>query len=151
METVTVQRQFDAAESRIRAVLEDPPKFFAAAGFDVEREGNHLTLTKRVAVTQFELEVRVLDESAALAYEQVSGPFETMTTRYVVESESPGSRLRIETAFEAPAAGVGSFLNGAVIKHQRGAELDAVTSLLTDENGPGHRPDGTRPVESRGG
>lgn len=135
METISVDREYDAPEHRVRSVVEDVTEFFDAAGFDVAQTDDRIDLSKRVAVTQFELHVKLHEtESAALAYEQVSGPFEAMTTRYHVDSSSTGSCLTIETSFEPPATGFGSFLNGAVVKRQRRAELDAVASLM-DTNG----------------
>jgi hypothetical protein len=131
METVSVDREYDAPEHRVRSVLEDVTGFLDAAGFDVARTDDRLNLSKRVAVAQFELHVKLHEtESTALAYEQVSGPFEMMATRYHVDSSSTGSYLTIETSFKPPATGFGSFLNRAVVKRQRQAELDAVSSLL---------------------
>lgn len=149
METASVDREYAAPENRVRSVLGDVTDFFDAAGFDVERDGDRLELTKRVAVAQFELTVELRDEeSAVLAYEQVSGPFETMVTRYYVDATADGCRLTIETSFDPPASGFGSFLNGAAIKRQRQAELDAVTSLLESadeapESAEDHRAVGT--------
>lgn len=131
METVSVDREYDAPEHRVRSVLEDVTGFLNAAGFDVARTDDRLNLSKRVAVTQFELHVQLHEtESTALAYEQIAGPFEMMATRYHVDSSSTGSCLTIETSFKPPATGFGSFLNRAVVKRQRQAELDAVSSLL---------------------
>lgn len=149
METVSVDREYAAPEDRVRSVLGDVTDFFEAAGFDVERDGDRLELTKRVAVAEFELNVELRDEeSAELAYEQVSGPFEAMETRYYVDASAAGSRLTIETSFDPPTSGFGSFLNGAAIKRQRRAELDGVTSLLestdeTSEQVEDHRAVGT--------
>lgn len=131
METISVEREYDAPDHRVRSVLGDVTEFFEAAGFDVARTDDRLELSKRVAVAQFELHVKLHEtESTALAYEQVSGPFEMMAARYHVDSSSTGSRLTIETSFEPPATGFGSFINRAVVKRQRRAELDAVASLL---------------------
>lgn len=140
METVSVGREFDASENRVRSVLGDVTALFETAGFDVERDDDHLQLSKRVAVTQFELTVKLDEEEpAALAYDQVSGPFEEMATRYRVDSNATASHLAIETSFEPPAVGFGSFLNGAAVKRQRRAELDAVASLLESDDEPSER------------
>jgi hypothetical protein len=131
MDTASVDREYAAPESRVHSVLEDVTEFLEAAGFDVERDGDRLELMKRVAVATFELTVELREEeSAALAYEQVSGPFEAMVTRYYVDASPAGSRLTIETSFDPPSTGFGSFLNGAAIKRQRRTELGAVTVLL---------------------
>lgn len=131
METVTVDREYDADGDAVRAALADVTTFFEAAGFDARRDGTSLTLEKRVAITRLRLEARLLEgDAAALAYEQTDGPFEAMRTRYVVEDAGDGSRLTIETTFEAPTSGFGSFVNGAVVERQRRGELEAVDSLV---------------------
>lgn len=147
METISVDREYDAPEHRVRSLLGDVTEFFDAAGFDVARTDDRLKLSKRVAVTQFELHVKLHETgSAALAYEQVSGPFEAMVTRYHVDSSSTGSCLTIETSFEPPATGFGAFINGTVVKRQRRTELDAVASLLeTNGEASGQKTD-SRPV-----
>lgn len=151
METIAVDREYDAPEHSVRSVLGDVTEFFEAAGFGVARTDDRLKLSKRVAVTQFELHVRLQEaESTTLAYEQVSGPFEAMTTDYQVDASSNGSRLTIETSFEPPATGVGSFLNRAAVKRQRRAELDAVASLLeTNDGAPGQESD-SPPLKTKG-
>ncbi|QLD85683.1 hypothetical protein HWV23_08075 [Natronomonas halophila] len=151
METASVDREYAASESRIRSILDNVTVFLDAAGFDVERDGDRLELTKRVAVAQFELDVELREEeSAALAYEQVSGPFDAMVTRYYVDATASGSRLTIETSFDPPTSGFGSFLNSAAIRRQRRAELDAVTSLLEATDGPSN-PAEDRPAVETGG
>jgi hypothetical protein len=136
METVAVDREFDTAGDRVRSVLGDVMGLFEAAEFDVERTGDRLTLTRRVALAEIELTVRLCeDEAAALAYEQLSGPFEAMETRYFVDSTPTGSHLTIETSFEGPAIGFGSFLNGTVIERRRRAKLDTIASLLDTADG----------------
>jgi len=151
METISVDREYEAPEHRVRSVLEDVTEFFDAAGFDVARTDDRLDLSKRVAVTRFELRVKLYEtESAVLAYKQVSGPFETMTTRYHVDSSSTGSRLIIETSFKPPSTGFESFLNGAVVKRQRRAELDVVASLLETNSEVSERNPDTSPVGTRG-
>lgn len=81
METVSVSREFDAVANEIRSVFDDVTSLFETAGFVVERDGTRLELTKRGAVTQVDLAVRLRDdESDPLAYEQVSGPFETIAS-----------------------------------------------------------------------
>jgi hypothetical protein len=154
METASVDREYAASEDRVRSMVDNVTDFLDAAGFEVERDGDRLELTKRVAVAQFELDVELRDEeSAALAYEQVSGPFDAMVTRYYVDATASGSRLTIETSFEPPTSGFGSFLNGAAIRRQRRAELDAVTSLLEAADDPAEpsEPAGDRPaVEPEG-
>lgn len=135
METVSVTRTFDAEPDRIRSVFNDVTTYFDAAGFEVERDDNRLELTKHVAVMQIELNVQLCDDqTAALAYEQIAGPFEAMTARYVVDQEPTGSSLTIETSFDPPSTGFGTFLNGAAVNRQRQAELDTVASLIKDDS-----------------
>ncbi|MFB6201999.1 MAG: SRPBCC family protein [Halorhabdus sp.] len=134
MEHVEVDTEFAASVDRVRSVLGDAPAFFETAGFDVEREADQFHLSKQVALARMTLEVRLReDDTAALAYNQVAGPFESMQTRYLVEPAPSGSRLTIETAFEPPTSGFGSFLNGAVVRRQRRAEFGAVESLLASD------------------
>lgn len=131
METITVGRTFDAPTDRVRSTLGNVTAFFDAAGFEVNDDGDLFELRKQATVMRVELDVRLRsDEPAALAYEQVSGPFEAMVTRYRVHPMSAGSRLTIETSFEPPTAGVGATLGTAMVKRQRRIELDAVESLL---------------------
>lgn len=131
MNTVSVERAYDAPVDRVRSVFEDVTAFFEAAGFDVKRDGDLLELTKRVAVARLELRVSLNDDDGTtLAYEQIAGPFEKMSTRYVLEPSPAGCRLTIVTSFEPPSSGFGSFINGAAIERQRRTELDAVGSLL---------------------
>lgn len=151
METMTVGRTFDVPADRIRSTLGDVTAFFDAAGFDVERDGDLFELRKRAAVMQVALGVRLRsDESAALAYEQTSGPFEAMATRYRVDPVSPGSRLTVETSFEPPTAGVGAALTTAMVERQRRRELEAVESLLETTAGPVDGTTESRPVGTGG-
>lgn len=133
METATVERTYDVPPGELEAAVADVEGFYDAAGFDVDRDGDRLELGKRLAVARFELDVRLLEgDDAALAYEQVDGPFAEMRTRYLVEPAGDESRLRIETSFEPPASGFGSFVNGALVERQRRTELDAVADLLAE-------------------
>jgi hypothetical protein len=143
METVSVNREYEAPEHRVCSVFEDVTGFFDAAGFDVARNGDQIKLSKRMAVAQFELHLKLHGaESAALVYEQISGPFETMTTSYRVNPSSAGSCLTIETSFKPPATGIGAVLNDAMVKRQRRSELDAVASLLgRDDGASGRKPE----------
>lgn len=135
METASVEREFEVAPTVVEDVLDDVTTFYDAAGFEVDRDGERLELVKRLAIARFELDVELVDdEDAALAYEQVDGPFAAMRTRYLVDETDDGSRLTIETNFEAPTSGFGTFINGALIKRQRGTELDAMEELLADES-----------------
>ena len=132
METVTVERTYDVGAETLSAAIADVEAFYDAAGFEVAREGDHLELVKRLAVARFELDVRLRDDDAALSYEMVDGPFDAMETRYLVDGVDGGSRLSIETTFDAPSSGFGTFINGALIKRQRKGELDAAETVLTE-------------------
>jgi len=135
METVTVGRTYDVGAETLSAAIADVETFYDAAGFEVSREGTHLELVKRLAVARFELEVRLRDDDAALSYEMVDGPFDAMETRYLVDGGDGESRLTIETTFDAPSSGFGTFINGALIKRQRKSELDAAETMLTERAG----------------
>lgn len=151
MKTVSVDREFGAPADRVRSVLGDTTAFSDAAGFDVERDGDQFELTKRVALAQIELDVRIRDdETAALAYEQIAGPFEAMATRYVVDRIPAGSRLVIETSFEPPTTGFGSFLNSVAVRRQRQAELEGVASRLEVSTGSTDQISDGHPIEADG-
>jgi len=136
METISVGRIFDAPADQIRSTLGDTTAFFDTAGFEVERDGDLFELRKRATVMQIELTIRLREDGAAtLAYEQTSGPFEAMATRYRVDPVSAGSRLTIETSFEPPTTSLGASLGTAMIERQRQRELDAVDSLLGETAG----------------
>lgn len=135
METVSVQRTYDVDEAALCRAITDVEAFYDAAGFSVERDGDRLSLVKRLAVATFELEVRLVEAEAALAYEQVDGPFAAMETRYRVERVADGSRLTVETRFEPPTSGFGTFINGALIRRQRKSELEAAETVLADRAG----------------
>jgi hypothetical protein len=136
MDAASVQREFEVEPAVLADVLADVTTFYETAGFAVERDGQRLELVKRLAIARFELVVELReDEEAALAYEQIDGPFATMRTRYLVEETDAGSRLTIETTFEAPASGFGSFINGALIERQRGTELDAMAERIDEDSG----------------
>lgn len=151
MEQIAVDREFDASAERLRSLLSDVTGVFEAAGFDVARDGDRLALKKQVAMAQFELDVRLdEDDSVALSYEQVSGPFAAMEARYAIETVGDGSRLTIETSFEPPATGVGAFLNAAAVRRQRRRELDTVESLVEGDVDPSGSETDARSASTRG-
>lgn len=137
MDTVSVERTFDAPPSRVRDLLGDKSSFFSAVGFDVEQHGDTLTLRRTVAIKQIELTIRLLDEDVALGYEQIDGPFEQMETRYAVDEHADGSTLSVETAFESPTVGMGTFINEGVVEKFRQQELSTVDSILSDDSESG--------------
>lgn len=130
MEAVSVSRAFDVPPTRVREALHDVEAVFEAAGFDVSRDGDDLHLSKRVAVKRVELHVRLVDDDAALAYEQVEGIFEAMRTQYVVDETVDGCSVTVETEFEPPSSGFGTFVNGALVKRMRRTELADLESLV---------------------
>lgn len=152
MERIAVDEEFDATADRVRSILADETGFFEAAGFDAVRDADRLTLKKIVAMAHVTLAVKLRedDDSAALSYEQVSGPFEAMEARYVVESVADGSRLTIETSFEPSTSGLGTFLNGAAVRRQRRRELGTIESLLESGVSPSNSGNDSRGVSAGG-
>lgn len=82
METISVDREYDAPEHRLRSVFDDVTTFFDAAGFDVARTHDRLELSKQVAVTQFELYVKLRETTSP-------------ASRYIVETEMITAMRRI--------------------------------------------------------
>lgn len=130
METVSVTREFDTSASVVRETIRDADAFFRGVGFDVRRDGDVLTLAKQVAIKRVELTVRLRDDDAALAYEQVEGIFEEMRTRYVVTDADDGCRVTVETTFEPPTSGLGTFVNETVVRRLRRTELAELGTLV---------------------
>lgn len=134
METVTVERPIDASPDAVRDAMHDLEPFMASAGFDhVTVDGDRLTVANQVGPKEIELELVVEDEDdAALAYRQVDGIFEEMTTRYLLEEGEDGVHVEAETAFALDLAVVGGFLDATVISRQRRRELEAQMDYLED-------------------
>jgi hypothetical protein len=124
MASVEHSRVVEADREAVRAAIEDVEPFMRAAGFDeVERDGADLRIAKAVGLLKISLDLRLLDEaSAVLAYEQVDGIFEQMTTWYYLEDHPEGTLVRARTDFGLDAPG-GALLDATVIKRQRRKEL----------------------------
>lgn len=134
METVTVTREFDAPADIVQEVVRDADTFLRAVGFDVSRDGDVLTLARQVAIKRIELRVRLVDDDAVLAYEQVEGIFEEMRTRYVVTGTDGGCSVTVETAFEPPTSGFGTFINDMAVKHLRRSELAELETVVEERS-----------------
>ncbi|MFB6153629.1 MAG: hypothetical protein ABEJ27_05195 [Halodesulfurarchaeum sp.] len=148
MTTVSVERTFDAPIDEVRAVLRDMEGIFEDAGFDVECEAGRVHLKKSIGPSEIELDIAFLEEeSAAVGYEQIDGPFETMKTRYFLQSARGGTRLQVETAYKTPRFGWGSFLNSALVKRQRQNELAAIGDRLEISTVSSETTETGRPIE----
>lgn len=135
MQSITVSRQLDVPEEIVVAAIQDHKSFMEAAGFDsVTVDGDLIQIENTVGFFGLEigLDVRVVDdEDAVLAYEQNSGIFETMTTRYTVETRAgDGVEVTATTEFAVDAAIVGELLDATLIKRQRRHELESQFDYL---------------------
>lgn len=143
MESVSVTREYEASADAVRRMVRNPDAFFRGVGFDVDRCGDDvLALAKRVAIKRVELRIRLVDDDATLAYEQLDGPFEEMRARYRVAATDDGCRVTAETEFEPPSSGFGTFVNEHVVERQRRGELDNLATLVEE---PSRAADGSKP------
>jgi len=135
VETVTLERTIDAPPEAVRGAMADLEAFTAAAGFDeVSVDGDLISVANAVGPVEIELELRLLDEpDAEVAYEQVEGIFESMTTTYAVRDIEGGTSVSATTSFALDVAVVGGFLDSTVIRRQRRAELRAQFDYLERE------------------
>jgi carbon monoxide dehydrogenase subunit G len=134
MQSVTVSRRVDAPPERVRAAMEDLEAFMLAAGFtDVSVDGDDMHLENQVGLATVELDLRLVDSDADLAYEQADGFFERMDTEYRVTEVDGGSEVTATTDFALDVALVGQILDATVIKRQRRHELESQFDWLTEE------------------
>lgn len=133
METVAVSRTIGASPEAIRAVIRDVEPFMAAAGFDdVSVDGDRLCIENSVGLLTITLELRVLDTTDVLAYEQLDGIFEEMVTRYRLETTADGTTVTATTEFALDAPLVGPILDATIITRQRRTELENQFDYLED-------------------
>jgi len=137
METVSVERSIDADAAAVRERMCEIEPFVRAAGFDeVDRDGDRITVANRVGPVEIELVLELSDDPEAdLAYRQVAGIFERMTTTYTVHEADDGTTVTARTEFAVDAAVVGSVLDATVIGRQRRRELNAQLDYLEDADG----------------
>ena len=137
METVSLSRSFEGDPETVREAMLDLGPFMGAAGFDeVAVDGEEMTITNHVGLLTIELDLRCVETDGVLAYEQVDGIFETMTTRYTLEAGESTVTVMATTDFALDVDIVGSILDGTIISRQRRKELtaqfDYLESLATD-------------------
>jgi carbon monoxide dehydrogenase subunit G len=124
MQSVTLSRRVDAPPDAVREAMADVEGFMLGAGFsEATVDGDELHIANHVGLATVELDLRLLDTDAALAYEQVDGIFEAMTTTYDLEPDDCGTLVTARTEFELDVALVGAILDATVIKRQRRSEL----------------------------
>lgn len=124
METVSISRTFDASADAVRAELEDVGPFMEGAGFDeVTVDGDRMTIENSVGLLTIDLELRLLETEAALAYEQIDGIFGSMMTRYDLDELADGVTVTATTEFELDKSLVGPILDATIISRQRKREL----------------------------
>jgi hypothetical protein len=133
MKTVSLERSFEGNIDTVREAMLDLGPFMKAAGFDeVDIDGEELTITNHVGLLTIELDLRVVETDGALAYEQVDGIFEAMTTSYTLEEEAGTVTVTATTDFALDVSVVGSILDGTVISRQRRKELSAQFDYLEE-------------------
>jgi len=127
METVSVERTIDADPAVVRGRMHEVERFVRAAGFDrVRRDGDRIEVANQVGPVEIELVLELYDDPGAdLAYRQVEGIFERMTTTYTLRGADGGTAVTARTGFAVGAAVVGSVLDATVIGRQRRRELNA--------------------------
>lgn len=134
MASVTRSRTVDAAPERVeRAITDDVEAFVAAADYDAVRiDGNRVELERTLGLATLSLTLqRVEDADAVLAFEQESGLFDEMTTRYDVEPAAGGTELSASTTFTLGGV-TGSVLDETVVRRQRTGELAAQFDYVAD-------------------
>lgn len=131
METVSLSRSFEGEVEPVREAMLDLEPFMKAAGFDeVNVDGDEMEITNHVGLLTIELDLRCVETDSELAYEQVDGIFESMTTRYTLESGNGTVTVTATTEFALDVNLVGSILDGTIISRQRRKELDAQFDYL---------------------
>jgi carbon monoxide dehydrogenase subunit G len=132
METVSVERAIDADPDAVRERMHEVEPFVRAAGFDeVRRDDDRIEVANRVGPVEIELVLELYDDpDADLAYRQIAGIFEEMTTTYTVREAGGGTAVTTRTEFAVDAAVVGSVLDATVISRQRRRELNAQLDYL---------------------
>lgn len=149
MQTVIARRTIDAPAEAVRAAMADTEAFMLAGGFDeVTVEGDDIHLANNVGLLTIELDLVATEEPGSdFVYEQEAGVFESMVTRFTIESdgdESDGAGERVtveaETDFALDASLVGPILDATIIKRQRRKELEAHFDFL-EERATDWRPD----------
>jgi hypothetical protein len=134
MERVSVTRTFDATPETVRETMADLEAFMLGAGFDdVTVEGDTITINNRVGLFDIELVLEIVDDDAALVYEQRDGVFESMRTEYRLDADGGGTTVTATTEYTAlDLAVVGQLLDATVVDRQRRKELDAQFDWLAD-------------------
>jgi len=137
MQSVTVSRPLDAPVDAVRERIRDVEPFMRAGGFDgVVVDGDRVELTNRVGIATIELGLELFDdEEAVLAYRQIEGIFERMTSRYTLAPTDGGCEVTASTDFGIDVAFVGDLLDATVIKRQRRRELNAQFDWLEAQFG----------------
>jgi hypothetical protein len=131
METVSLSRSFEGDIDTVREAMLDLGPFMEAAGFDeVAVDGEEMTITNHVGLLTIELDLRCVETEHVLAYEQVDGIFETMTTRYTLEAGEGTVTVTATTDFALDVDIVGPILDGTIISRQRRKELTAQFDYL---------------------
>ncbi|WP_311173729.1 SRPBCC family protein [Halobellus ordinarius] len=132
MERVSVRREVARDADAVRERMHDIEPFMLAAGFDeVRHTDSSVEIANEVGPVTIELFLELSDDpDADLAYRQVDGIFEEMTTTYTVTEGDGSTVIEAETEFALDAAIIGSFLDATVIKRQRRRELTAQLDYL---------------------
>ncbi|QGN08204.1 hypothetical protein Hrd1104_06410 [Halorhabdus sp. CBA1104] len=132
MQTVTVSRDVPAAPDAVSNGFDDVGAFMRAAGFDsVTVEGDTVTVGRTIGLAELELTLELVERDVDLAYEQVEGMFDEMTTSYRVDGDGDGTSVTATTEFELGGM-IGSALDATLIKRQRTQELQDQLAYLEE-------------------
>ncbi|MFW5919536.1 MAG: SRPBCC family protein [Halanaeroarchaeum sp.] len=126
MASVSRSRFIDAPPEVVeRAITEDVAAVMRAANYDSVRfEAGRLELEQTLGLASLSLTLREIDDAdATLAFEQVEGHFERMTTEYDVEPTGGGTTLSARTEFTLGGI-TGDVLDETLVRRQRGRELE---------------------------
>lgn len=127
METISLTREVPSSPAAVREAMADVEAFMRAAGFtEVDVDGNAVHIAQAFTLARIDLSLRVVDDpDADLAYEQVEGIFEEMTTRYTVEPAASGGGSVVTATTEFTLGGpLGSVLDATFVKRKRRSELE---------------------------
>ncbi|MFB6153833.1 MAG: SRPBCC family protein [Halodesulfurarchaeum sp.] len=134
METVSRSRELPYPPDAVREVIHDDiAAFMRASDFDSVRvEGEQIEVSRSIGLATLSLSLSLRpDQDATLAYEQESGIFERMETRYTVSGTDEGARVVAKTDFTLGGV-LGSVLDATVIRAQRQSEFEGQFDYLED-------------------
>lgn len=134
METIELEHTVNAPIQDVREAMLELEPFMRASGFDeVDIDGDRLDISKALGLLRISLTLdRIDDPDVDLAFEQVDGIFEAMTTTYSLTDRDDKTDVTAVTEFALDAPG-GELLDATLVKRQRRREIEAQFDYLDDE------------------